>query len=57
MVDSGLVDAEDVCIFEMQGRVGGRAFSMRGLGPDGDLSVDSGGYRTVSSLVLAGWLF
>jgi len=32
----------------MQGRAGGRAFSMRGLGPYGDLSVDPGGYRTVS---------
>lgn len=47
MVDEGKVEASDVCIFEMTERVGGRLFSLRGLGPDGDLTVDAGGYRTV----------
>lgn len=48
MVDEGKVAASDVCIFEMTERVGGRLMSLRGLGPDGDLIVDAGGYRTVS---------
>jgi len=34
-----------VCLFEMRNRVGGRIWSVRGLGPDGDLVVDSGAYR------------
>jgi len=45
------VDASEVCIFEMQDRVGGRAYSLRGLGPEKDLSVDAGAYRTVSFVV------
>jgi hypothetical protein len=47
LVDEGKVTAEEVCVFEMTERVGGRLFSLRGLGPDSDLSVDAGGYRTV----------
>lgn len=47
MVDDGKIDASGVCVFEMTERVGGRLYSLRGLGPDGDLSVDAGGYRTV----------
>jgi hypothetical protein len=47
LVDEGKVSAEEVCVFEMTERVGGRLFSLRGLGPDSDLSVDAGGYRTV----------
>lgn len=46
MVDEGKIDASEVCVFEMTERVGGRLFSLRGLGPDGDLTVDAGGYRT-----------
>ncbi|KAG7373260.1 Hint-domain containing protein [Nitzschia inconspicua] len=46
MVDEGMVEASDVCIFEMTERVGGRLLSLRGLGPDDDLTVDVGGYRT-----------
>lgn len=46
MVDSGLVEASDICIFEQTERVGGRLFSLRGLGPDNDLVIDAGGYRT-----------
>ena len=49
MVDTGLVDAADVCIFEQTERVGGRLVSLRGLGPNGDMTIDAGGYRTVSS--------
>ena len=47
MVDEGKIEASDVCVFEMTERVGGRLMSLRGLGPDGDLTVDAGGYRTV----------
>ncbi|KAL3942296.1 MAG: hypothetical protein SGARI_000313, partial [Bacillariaceae sp.] len=46
MVDEGMVDASDVCIFEMTERVGGRLVSLRGLGPNDDLTLDLGGYRT-----------
>ena len=52
MVDEGKVNGSDVCIFEMTERVGGRLFSLRGLGPDGDLTVDAGGYRTVSRTLI-----
>lgn len=48
MVDTGLVEATDVCIFEQTERVGGRLVSLRGLGPNGDMTIDAGGYRTVS---------
>jgi hypothetical protein len=46
MVDEGKIDASDICIFDMTERAGGRLMSLRGLGPDGDLTVDAGGYRT-----------
>lgn len=49
MLDEGKIDGEDICIFDMTERVGGRLFSLRGLGPDRDLSVDAGGYRTYVS--------
>ena len=45
-MDEGKYEGKDICIFEMTERVGGRLFSLRGLGPDNDLSVDAGGYRT-----------
>ena len=47
MVDEGVVEGSDICIFEATERVGGRLVSLRGLGPDGDLTIDAGGYRTV----------
>lgn len=50
MVDEGKIAGGDICVFEMTERVGGRLFSLRGLGPNGDLSVDAGGYRTVRRL-------
>lgn len=46
LVDTGTVAASDICIFEMTGRVGGRIMSLRGLGPDQDLVVDVGAYRS-----------
>jgi hypothetical protein len=48
MVDEQKVSGSDVCVFEMTERAGGRLMSMRGLGPESDLTVDAGGYRTVS---------
>jgi len=46
LVDTGTVAASAICIFEMTGRVGGRIMSLRGLGPEEDLVVDVGAYRT-----------
>ena len=46
LVDDGKVAASDICVFEMTERVGGRLMSLRGLGPEDDLVVDAGGYRT-----------
>ena len=46
LVDTGTVAASDICIFEMSGRVGGRIYSLRGFGPDADLVVDVGAYRS-----------
>lgn len=57
MVDEGKVNAEDVCVFDMTERAGGRLFSLRGLGPEGDLSVDAGGYRTVRCLLTNLWFY
>lgn len=47
MVDTEKVSGSDICVFEMTERVGGRLMSLRGLGPESDLTVDAGGYRTV----------
>ena len=38
--------ASDICIFEATDRVGGRIYSLRGFGPDHDITVDAGAYRT-----------
>lgn len=46
LVDENKVSGSNVCVFEATDRVGGRLFSLRGLGPNKDLSVDAGGYRT-----------
>lgn len=56
MVDEGMVEASDICIFEMTERVGGRLFSLRGLGPDDDMTLDLGGYRTVRGTARCGYL-
>ena len=37
--------ASQICVFERGERLGGRIYSLRGLGADGDLVVDSGAYR------------
>ena len=52
MVDTDKVSGSDVCVFEMTERVGGRLMSIRGLGPESDLTVDAGGYRTVRNCKL-----
>jgi len=46
LIDEKKFDVEDVCIFEATERVGGRIYSLRGFGPDNDITVDAGGYRT-----------
>jgi hypothetical protein len=61
LVDEGVFEATDVCVFEATERVGGRIYSLRGFGPDSDLTVDAGAYRTwpnftVSSLFLRMYL-
>jgi len=44
-VDTTTVNASDVCVFEANGRVGGRIFSVHGLPNFADITVDVGGYR------------
>jgi len=44
-VDTQTVNASSVCVFEANGRVGGRIFSVHDLPHFGDLAVDVGGYR------------
>ena len=44
-VDTSTIDASKVCVFEANGRVGGRIYSLRGLPGFADLAVDVGGYR------------
>mmetsp|Transcript_16142 Transcript_16142/g.24248 ORF Transcript_16142/g.24248 Transcript_16142/m.24248 type:complete len:295 (-) Transcript_16142:8-892(-) len=51
-VDSGVVNASEVCIFEASGRVGGRVDSVRGLPSLGDLVIDLGGYRFIETDLL-----
>lgn len=46
LVDIGKVQGSGICIFEATNRVGGRLITVRGLGPNKDLNVDAGGYRT-----------
>jgi len=43
MLEVGQINGSDVCIFEATDRVGGRLYSLRGLGPNKDLTVDAGG--------------
>jgi len=46
-IDAGEVDAARVCVFEANGRVGGRIFSVRDLPSLDGLSLDVGGYRFI----------
>ncbi len=48
-VDTHTVDASNVCVFEANGRVGGRVYSVRGLPGMQDMSIDVGGYRFIES--------
>lgn len=43
--DAMSVPPERICVFERSQRLGGRIFSVRNLGPEGDLVVESGAYR------------
>ena len=44
-VDAKLMNASSVCVFEANGRAGGRIFSIHGLPQFAVLAVDVGGYR------------
>jgi len=44
-IDTDTIRASDVCVFEANGRVGGRVFSVHDLPHFGDLAIDVGGYR------------
>jgi len=46
LIEEGVVEGEDICVFEATDRVAGRIYSLRGFGPENDISVDAGGYRT-----------
>ncbi|KAG2450979.1 hypothetical protein HYH02_004251 [Chlamydomonas schloesseri] len=44
---TGLATKPSVCIFEATGRVGGRIYTVRGLGALSDMTVDLGAYRYI----------
>ncbi|KAL3932730.1 MAG: hypothetical protein SGPRY_000583 [Prymnesium sp.] len=44
-VDSSTLNASSICVFEANGRVGGRVFSVRSLPGLSDLAIDVGAYR------------
>ena len=44
-IDTTTVSPDRVCVFEANGRVGGRILSVHGLPHFGDLALDVGGYR------------
>jgi hypothetical protein len=46
LLDEKKVNGTDICIFEATDRVGGRLYTLRGFGPDNDITVDAGGYRS-----------
>ena len=48
-VDAGLVDPKDICVFEANGRVGGRIYSVRDLPSLSGLTLDVGGYRFIET--------
>ncbi|KAJ8598634.1 hypothetical protein CTAYLR_003068 [Chrysophaeum taylorii] len=51
-IDSQTVKASEVCVFEANGRVGGRVDSIHGLPGFDDLAVDLGGYRFIETDLL-----
>lgn len=42
-IDTKTISARGVCVFEANGRVGGRVFSVRDLPHFGELAIDVGG--------------
>ena len=46
LIEEGNFAASEVCVFEVTERVGGRIYSLRGFGPENDLTVDAGAYRS-----------
>ena len=48
-VDAGVVDPATICVFEANGRVGGRIYSVRDLPSLEGLSLDVGGYRFIET--------
>lgn len=48
-VDSQSLNASHVCVFEANGRVGGRVYSVRNVPHLADLSIDVGGYRFIET--------
>uniref|UniRef100_A0A7S4T5Q1 Amine oxidase domain-containing protein n=1 Tax=Ditylum brightwellii TaxID=49249 RepID=A0A7S4T5Q1_9STRA len=46
LVEEDKFSAKDICIFEATERAGGRIYSLRGFGPEHDITVDAGAYRT-----------
>jgi len=51
-IDTQTVKADNVCVFETNGRVGGRIYSIHGLPHFGDLALDVGGYRFIETDLL-----
>lgn len=51
-IDSKTVPASSICVFEANGRVGGRIDSIHGLPGFDDLAVDMGGYRFIETDLL-----
>jgi hypothetical protein len=48
-VDAEIVDPKDICVFEANGRVGGRIYSVRDLPSLEGLTLDVGGYRFIET--------
>ena len=48
-VDSKLLNTSYVCVFEANGRVGGRVFSVHNLPGMSDMAIDVGGYRFIET--------
>eukprot|EP00935_MAST-01C_sp_MAST-1C-sp1_P000756 g756.t1 len=53
-VDTSTVAAENICVFEANGRVGGRVYSVHNLPYFRDMSLDVGGYRFIENNHLPG---
>lgn len=45
LIVAGAVSGDRVCLFERSARVGGRAYSLHGVGPGKDFTLDVGAYR------------